>query len=368
MKEPPILLSTDYNEGLPGLPLLGFTLPAALEASEPPEARGLERDEVRLMVSYISTNRVVHTQFRHIGDYLEPGDVLVVNTSGTLNAALVATRLDGTRFELHLSTHLPSNRWVVEMRAYQDKREKTTKPFYDIYQGESFGLPAGGSVTFLAPYVPGQAVGRLWIATLNLPKPVNDYLNQHGFPIRYAYVKEGWPLSYYQTVFATEMGSAEMPSAGRAFTPELLTHLVAKGVQIAPILLHTGVASTEHNEPVYEEYYRVAESTARLVNAAHQAHQRVIAVGTTVVRALETVTDCSGVIHAGEGWTDILITPQRGIRAVNGMLTGLHEPLSTHLAMLETLAGRAHLEMTYGEALKEGYLWHEFGDLHLILP
>ena len=368
MSKIPILLSTDYNEGLPGLPLLNFTLSSTLEAGEPPEARGLERDEVRLMVSYISTNQVVHTRFRQIGDFLEPGDVLVINTSGTLNAALPATRSDGTHLELHLSTHLPTNRWVVEMRAYQDNREKTTRPFYHIHPGESFELPAGASVTFHTPYAPGQAVSRLWVATLNLPDPVHDYLDQHGFPIRYSYVKEGWPLSYYQTVFATEMGSAEMPSAGRAFTPELLTRLIARGIQIAPLLLHTGVASTEHKEPVYEEYYRVAESTARLVNAAHLAHQRVIAVGTTVVRALETVTDSSGVTHPGEGWTDILITPQRGIRAVNGMLTGLHEPLSTHLAMLETLTGRAHLEITYREALKERYLWHEFGDLHLILP
>jgi S-adenosylmethionine:tRNA ribosyltransferase-isomerase len=368
MRKIPILLSTDYNEGLPGLPLLNFTLPSTLEAGEPPEARGLERDEVRLMVSYISTNQVVHTRFRQIGDFLEPGDVLVINTSGTLNAALPATRYDGTQLELHLSTHLPTNRWVVEMRAYQDSRKKTTRPFYDIRPGESFELPAGGSVTFHAPYAPGQVVSRLWVATFNLPNPVNDYLDQYGFPIRYSYVKEGWPLSYYQTVFATEKGSAEMPSAGRAFTPELLTQLVAKGIQIAPLLLHTGVASIEKNEPVYEEYYRVAESTARLVNVAHEAHQRVIAVGTTVVRALETVTDSHGVAHAGEGWTDILITPQRGIRAVNGMLTGLHEPLSTHLAMLETLTGLAHLEIAYREALKEGYLWHEFGDLHLILP
>jgi S-adenosylmethionine:tRNA ribosyltransferase-isomerase len=368
MSKTPILLSTDYNEGLPGIPLLNFTLPSTLEAGEPPEVRGLERDEVRLMVSYIATNRVVHTQFRQIGDFLESGDVLVINTSGTLNAALPATRSDGTLLELHLSTRLPTNRWVVEMRAYQNNREKTTKPFYNIYPGESFELPAGASVTFHSPYAPGHATRRLWLATLNLPETVHDYLNQHGFPIRYSYVKEDWPLSYYQTVFATEMGSAEMPSAGRAFTPELLTRLIAKGIQITPLLLHTGVASTEHDEPVYEEYYRVTESTARLVNAAHQAHKRVIAVGTTVVRALETVTDASGVTCPGEGWTDILITPQRGIRAVNGMLTGLHEPLSTHLAMLETLTGRAHLEITYREALKENYLWHEFGDLHLILP
>ncbi len=362
MSNIPNLLTTDYNEGLPGLPLLNFTLSSTLEAGEPPEARGLERDEVRLMVSYISTNQVVHTRFRQIGDFLEPGDVLVINTSGTLNAALPATRSDGTQLELHLSTHLPTNRWVVEMRAYQDNREKTTKPFYTIHPGESFELPAGASVTFHTPYAPGHVASRLWVATLNLPYPVHDYLDQHGFPIRYSYVKEGWPLSYYQTVFATEMGSAEMPSAGRAFTPELLTRLIARGIQITPLLLHTGVASIEHKEPVYEEYYRVGESTARIVNAARLAHQRVIAVGTTVVRALETVTDSNGVTHPGEG------SPQRGIRAVNGMLTGLHEPLSTHLAMLETLTGRTHLEITYREALKERYLWHEFGDLHLILP
>ncbi len=348
--------------------LFGFTLPSELEASEPPEARGLSRDEVRLMVSYIATNQVTHTRFRQIGDYLKPGDVLVINTSGTLNAALPATRSDGTQFELHLSTRLPANLWVVEMRAYQDIQEKTTGPFYDIQPGESFELPAGASVTFHTPYTPGNAFRRLWVASLDLPGPLHPYLDRYGFPIRYSYVKKGWPLSYYQTVYATEKGSAEMPSAGRAFTPELLTRLLAKGIQIAPLLLHTGVASTEGKEPVYEEYYRVPEPTARLVNVARLAHQRIIAVGTTVVRALETVTDISGVTHPGEGWTDILITPQRGIRSVNGLLTGLHEPLSTHLAMLETLAGRAHLEITYKEALKEGYLWHEFGDLHLILP
>ena len=364
----PILLSTEYNKGLPGLPLLNFTLSSELEAQEPPEARGLARDEVRLMVSHISTDHVVHTRFRQIGDFLKPGDVLVINTSGTLNAALPVTRSDGTQFELHLSTHLPANLWVVEMRVYQDNREKTTRPFYDIEPGESFELPAGASVTLHTPYAPNHALRRLWLASLDLPSPLHPYLEQFGFPIRYSYVKKEWPLSYYQTVYATEMGSTEMPSAGRAFTPELLTQLIAKGIQIAPLLLHTGVASTEHKESVYEEYYRVPEPTARLINAAHLAHQRVIAVGTTVVRALETVTDISGVTYSGEGWTDILITPQRGIRAVNGLLTGLHEPLSTHLAMLETLTGREHLEITYREALKEGYLWHEFGDLHLILP
>jgi S-adenosylmethionine:tRNA ribosyltransferase-isomerase len=368
MSKAPILLSTEYNGGLPGLPLINFTLSPELEAKEPPEARGLARDEVRLMVSYISTDQIVHTRFRQIGDFLSPGDVLVINTSGTLNAALPAIRSDGKQFELHLSTHLPSNLWVVEMRSYQDNQEKTTAPFYDIQLGESFELPAGATITFHTPYAPGAAFRRLWVASLDVPGPLHAYLDHFGFPIRYSYVKEGWPISYYQTVYAAEMGSAEMPSAGRAFTPNLLTRLIAKGIQIAPLILHTGVASTEHNEPVYEEYYRVPEPTARLINSAHSADQRVIAVGTTVVRALETVTDTEGITHPGEGWTDILITPKRGIRSVNGLLTGLHEPLSTHLAMLETLSGRKHLEITYREALKEGYLWHEFGDLHLLLP
>jgi len=361
------LFSWQANRHLPQTPLLDFVLPPELEAAEPPEARGLARDEVRLMVSYVATNEVLHTHFRRIGDFLRAGDVLVLNTSGTLNAALPALREDGTRLELHLSTHLPDDRWVVEMRAYQDAQRRITSPFYEIRPGESCTLPAGASVTLHAPYRPDQASLRLWLATLSLPGPLHPYLAEHGFPIRYRYITQEWPLSSYQNVYATEPGSAEMPSAGRAFTAELLTSLVARGVQVAPLLLHTGVASLEEHEPPYEEYYRVPEPTARLVNAAHAAGQRVIAVGTTVVRALETVTDPSGVTHPGEGWTDTIITPQRGVRAINGLLTGFHEPRSTHLAMLEALAGRDHLQVTYREALRARYLWHEFGDVHLIM-
>jgi S-adenosylmethionine:tRNA ribosyltransferase-isomerase len=207
---------------------------------------------------------------------------------------------------------------------------------------------------------------------------LGEYLDRHGSPIRYRYVRESWPSSYYQSVYATEVGSAEMPSAGRAFTPELITRLVAKGVQILPLVLHTGVASLEDDEPPYEEFYRVPPETAAAINTARKAGRRVVAVGTTVVRALETVTDRDGITHPGEGWTDLYITPERGIRSVNAMLTGLHEPRSSHLSMLEALVthtptcplattGRKHLESAYSEALEMGYLWHEFGDLHLIL-
>ena len=349
---------------------LDFDLPPELEAGEPPEARGLARDEVRLLVSYRARNRVVHARFGELERFLEPGDLLVINTSGTLNAALHAVRADGEALELHLSTRLPADLWIVELRRPD---EAGTRPFGGAVAGETLHLPEGGLVTLHTPYrperrsAPGAPV-RLWVATLALPRPLDDYLARHGFPIRYGYVRQEWPLSYYQTVYATEPGSAEMPSAGRAFTAELLARLVARGVQFAPLLLHTGVASLEEHEPPYEEFYRVPLETARLVNAARAGGRRVVAVGTTVVRALETVTDATGTAHPGEGWTTLVITPRRSLRAVDALLTGLHEPRATHLAMLEALAGRAHLRTVYAAALRAGYLWHEFGDLHLLLP
>lgn len=351
-----------------------FVLPADLEASEPPEERGLARDEVRLMVSYQTDDRIAHAQFRDLANFLVPGDLVVINTSGTLNAALNVTREDGTPLELHLSTHLPADLWIVELR---QPTATGTRPFCGGKSGETLRLPAGATITLLNPYHAAQhnsAVStpcvRLWVAALALPETqqLQHYLEQYGFPIHYGYVKQQWPSSYYQTVYVTEMGSAEMPSAGRAFTPELITRLAAKGVQIAPLLLHTGVSSLEAHEPPYEEHYRVPLETARMVNLAHASARRVIAVGTTVVRALETVTDSDGTTHPGEGWTDVVITPQRGVRAVNALLTGLHEPYASHLAMLEAIAGRSHLQHAYAEALRERYLWHEFGDLHLILP
>lgn len=372
------MLSTTLTSPTLTIPTLDFNLPPTLEAGEPPEARGLARDQVRLMVSHYQNDHVRHTRFNRIADYLEPGDVVVINTSGTMNAALPARRADDTELELHLSTRLPADLWVVELRRPDGM---TTRPFFEGQSGEQLALPGGGLVTLLTPHNPARRLSsswqsvfltnhqvRLWIAVLQLPMPLGDYLEQTGFPIRYGYVQEQWPIAYYQTVFANEPGSAEMPSAGRAFTPELITQLVAKGVQVLPLVLHTGVASPEEHERPYEEYYRVPPETATAVNAARQAGRRVIAVGTTVVRALETVTDQRGVTHAGQGWTDVVITPQRGIRAVNGLLTGLHEPRATHLAMLEALCGRAHLHITYQQALDHGYLWHEFGDLHLIVP
>lgn len=351
--------------------LLDFVLPPELEASAPPEARGQTRDSVRLIVSRGTPPHITHHRFAALVDTLESGDLLVINTSGTFNAALAGVRADSTALEVHLSTHLPGDIWTLELR---QPGPHGTLPFRDSSAGETIQLPAGAMATLLAPYateraaLPAEGGVRLWLATLALPCPLEAYLTRHGFPIRYGYVPRRWPSAYYQTVYATEMGSAEMPSAGRAFTFELLTRLIARGVQIAPLLLHTGVASLEDHEPPYEEYYRVPLATARAVNATHAAGRRVVAVGTTVVRALETVTDEESTTHPGEGWTHLVITPERGVRAVQGLLTGLHEPKASHLAMLEAIAGRAHVGMAYAEALRERYLWHEFGDLHLLLP
>jgi S-adenosylmethionine:tRNA ribosyltransferase-isomerase len=364
-------MTVDDRIGQSRLRDLSFEVPAHLEAGQPPEARGLARDQVRLMVSYVAEDRVVHTTFRELPSVLTAGDLLVLNTSGTLNAAVAATAPDNMRLELHLSTRLPGGLWVVELRK---PGGSGTEPLFDVPPGLLLTLPAGGSATILAPHgcgcgrpAPGPG-SRLWVASINTPGPLMAYLAENGEPIRYGYVKQAWPGSYYQSVYVTEMGSAEMPSAGRAFTPELITALIAGGIQVAPLLLHTGVASLESHEPPYEEYCRVPLATARLANAARSAGNRVIAVGTTVVRALETVTDPEGTVHPGDGWTCTVIRPETGVRSVDALLTGLHEPRSSHLMMLEALAGRGHLSVTYAEALREGYLWHEFGDLHLILP
>ena len=215
------------------------------------------------------------------------------------------------------------------------------------------------------PYAGGP---RLWLARVDGPGPLGAALAAHGHPIRYGYVRNDWPLSDYQTVWATEPGSMEMPSAGRPFTPELITRLVAAGVLVAPLTLHTGVSSPERHEAPYPERYEVPEATARVVNAVRGWGGRVVAVGTTVVRALETAVDADGSVNAGAGWTGLVVTPERGVRAVDGLITGWHEPQASHLQLLEAVAGRDLLTRCYDEALAGGYLWHEFGDSHLILP
>ncbi len=339
---------------------LPFQLPDGLEAHEPPEALGLGRDSVRLLVTDRAREAVEHARFHDLPQFVAPGDLLVVNTSATLAAALPATRADGLELELRLSTPArgaeSEGEWVVELR-------RGEAPFEGVAVDDRFELPGGATAHILAPF----AGPRLWLARLDLPRPLEAYLAEHGQPIRYGYVPRRWPMSAYQNVYAGEPGSAEMASAGRPFTAELITRLVAGGVLVAPVTLHAGVSSPERHERPYPERYRVPEQTARLVNAVRAWGGRVIAVGTTVVRALETVADPDGTVTAGKGWTELVVTPARGLWAIDGLLSGFHESQSSHLDLLRAAAGEELLRRSYDAALAHGYQWHEFGDSHLVL-
>ena len=340
---------------------LDFVLPAELEASTPAEARGISRDAVRMMVARRSSDELVHATFAELPRFLDPGDLVVINTSGTLPAAVQGCA-GGVDVAVHLSTQLDDGLWVVEVRRLAGpSTERWTGPA----PARKIALPAGGTVRLVERYLDSD---RLWVAALELPQPLLAYLTVHGQPIRYGYVERPWPLATYQNVYATEPGSAEMPSAGRPFTADVLMRLVAKGVGVTPVVLHTGVASLEADETPYPERFRVPAATAERVNAARRDGGRVIAVGTTVVRALESAARTDGRVEARDGWTDLVITPSRGVAVVNGLLTGWHEPEASHLLMLEAIAGRDLLERSYAASLTEGYLWHEFGDVHLILP
>ena len=339
-----------------------FELPPELEAAEPPEVRLGRRDAVRMLVS-IGQQAPRHTTARDLATWLRPGDLVVVNTSATVPAALDATTDDGQAVVVHVSTELPTGLHLVEVR--HPGHDGTTWPDPQDFTGSSLALAGGGRIRLLGR-MPGSV--RLWVATLDLAVPLLEHLNRYGRPIRYRYVPESWPIDAYTNSFSLEPGSAEMPSAGRALTAEVVTDLVAHGIVVAPIVLHTGVASLEAHETPYPERYHVPAVTARLVNVTHAAGGIVVAVGTTVVRALETVVDDSGTMHPGSGWTELVITPERGVRVVDGLLTGWHEPEASHLRLLEAVAGREALRTAYAEALGAGYHWHEFGDVHLILP
>src|SRR5262249_5545751 len=298
---------------------------------------------------------LVHARFDELPGFLNAGDVLVVNVSGTLAAALDA-RFGDERLELWFSTPLADGTWLVELRT-EARQPRVPPP-----AGGRIALPGGADAEVL------EHEGRFAVVRLDLGATPDAYLRRHGRPVRYGYVPEPWPTAAYQTVFAREPGSVEMPSAGRPFTTELVTELVTRGVLFAPVVLHTGLSSPERGEGPYPERYRVPAASARLVNAVRWWGGRVIAVGTTAVRALETAADDDGTVCEGQGWTELVISPERGVSAVDGLLTGWHESESSHLELLEAVAGPELLEQSYRAASEHGYRWHEFGDLHLILP
>ncbi len=338
------------------LALEEFTLPPALEAHDPPEARGLARDGVRLLVSRTASGEISHHRFRALPRLLLPGDLLVVNTSQTLPAQVRVT----AELAVHFSSPRPDGSWLVELRRLENK---TSLPNGAGIPGQSLTLPGGAVLTLV-----GRETTRLWRAALSVA--VVPYLLRHGVPVRYSYVPRDWPLTAYQTVFAQDPGSAEMPSASRPFSLPVVARLVSRGVLIAPLTLHCGVSSLEGEEDPYPEPYAVPPATADLVNHVRARGGRVIAGGTTVVRALETAAlgSAGGQVTAAAGWTSHVVTPETGVRAVDGLLTGLHEPRSSHLRMLAAFAGPGLLGRCYQAAIDASYLWHEFGDVHLLLP
>ncbi|MEV8537159.1 S-adenosylmethionine:tRNA ribosyltransferase-isomerase [Streptomyces sp. NPDC051211] len=341
-------------------------IPPGLSARVPAEQRGpgLGRDSVRLLVSRGA--EVSLHGFRELPGLLRAGDVLVVNTSATLPAAVDA-RLGAAEAVVHFSTRGDDGRWAVELRE-RDGRG-TTRPRGGGPAGAVVELPGGLRLVLEDPLA--AAAERLWWARPSPEGGVERVMQEYGRPIRYAYTERDQPLSAYQTVFALPgpdgAGSAEMPSAARPFTAQLVAQLVSRGVQFAPLVLHTGVSSAQAHEPPYPERFAVPGTTAALVNAARAGGGRVIGVGTTAVRALESAADDRGVVRAAAGWTDLVVTPERGVRVVDGLLTGLHEPEASHLLMLEAVAGRAAVQRGYAEAVARLCLWHEFGDVHLLL-
>ncbi|ANP54224.1 S-adenosylmethionine:tRNA ribosyltransferase-isomerase [Streptomyces griseochromogenes] len=362
---------------------IALGVPGELSARVPAEQRGpgLDRDAVRLLVS--RGTEVSHHGFAELPRLLRAGDLLVVNTSPTL-AAAVDGRIGHARVVVHFSTRGDDGRWAVELRepdgrgTTRARRESGARSApRKGGDGRRAGIPAGtevrlpgGARLVLEEPLSGRGE-RLWWARASGAE-VLQVLGEHGRPIRYSYTERDQPLSVYQTVFALPSpdgsGSAEMPSAARPFTARLVAELVSRGIQIVPVTLHTGVASAEAHEPPYPERFAVPEASARSINAVKAGEGRVIAVGTTAVRAVESATGPDGVVRAARGWTDLVVTPERGVRTVDGLLTGLHEPEASHLLMLEAVAGRAAVDRAYEEALRGLYLWHEFGDVHLILP
>ncbi len=336
-------------------------------APEPPELRGLSRDGVRLLVA--RSSGIDHLRFRELGDVLVPGDLLVINNSATLPGQLDGERPGRGPVVVHVANRLADGRRVVELRSHPD----AAAPVLDADPGEVITLTSGGTVTLVEPYPepdssPTGIGNRLWRGTLHTPGPLQTHLDRHARPISYGYLSRVQPMASYQTVFALRPGSAEMPSAGRPFTTELVTRLIAGGVQLAPITLHTTVSSTEAGEAPLPEWFSVPDATARMINTARARRRRVIAVGTTATRAVESATEPDGTVRPTMGWTDLVISPSRPVRAVSGLITGWHNPDASHLLLVEAVAGTELTQQAYDAAVGRGYLWHEFGDSSLLLP
>lgn len=322
-----------------------------IEATEPPEYRGIARDGVRMLVTDRQKRSHTHTHFYDLPRLLRAGDLLVVNDSATLPASILARKSNGDAIRLHVSTKVDEHLWMVEPRG-------------PVAAGETLTLPGGAAVTLIAPVEPQRP--RLWYAAFQLNAPLHAYLVEFGTPISYAYLRRSFPLRDYQTLFAREIGSSEMPSAARPFTKSVVAELGNRGVEITMVTLHCGVASFEAPEHPATERFTVSHATADRVNNARRGNRRVIAVGTTVVRALESAATDQGVV-ATHGWTDLIMDETYRPKVVDALLSGFHDANATHLSLLRAFVDSELLDDAYEVAADSGYRYHEFGDVQLIL-
>jgi len=347
-------------------PSTDFVLPDDSVATAPAEHRGLERDDIRLLGA--TAAGITHHRFHELPDLLEPGDLLVVNTSPTLPAALDAVLESGEGRQVHVSTPLDNRDWVIEVRLADN-----SGPERGLSVGDSMQIPGGHAIRLLSAYPePSAGHTRLWRSTAPSTLSHAAYLRRYGRPITYGHQRQRFPLADYQSVYSMDadsdpVGSAEMASAGRPISARVLARAAARGIPVAPIALHAGVSSPESHEPPMPERFAVPAATGRLAEATHAAGGRVVAVGTTVVRALETAARPNGRVPAAQGWTDLVLGPDRRPRVVDGLVSGLHEPEASHLLLLEAVAGPELVAEAYSAALAEHYLWHEFGDSMLFL-
>src|SRR5438876_522315 len=337
---------------------LVFEQPRELFASTPIETERGTRDAVRLLVTTPAGNR--HATFAELPRFLSAGDLLVANGSATLAASLQAHGPAGT-YTLDLSTRYADRLWLAEPR--WDSAHPGPMP---IQPGEEARLD-GATVRYVAPY-PG--IPRLWF--IRSDRPLEPILERAGVPIHYGYVQKIWPLDAYQSLFSRVPGSAEMPSAARPITSRIQAALEAAGVRFTSVVLHSGVSSLEietdsvEQQAVYPEPFQVSRSAAEMVNRTREEGHRVVAIGTTVVRALESAWTPDG-LRPRQGFTRLFVHPGNPVRSVDGLLTGFHDPVTSHLAMLAALIGLPRVMEAYRAAIGNGYRWHEFGDSHLIL-
>ncbi|MDD3921482.1 MAG: tRNA preQ1(34) S-adenosylmethionine ribosyltransferase-isomerase QueA [Eubacteriales bacterium] len=335
-----------------------YDLPEELIAQTPAAVR----DRSRLLVYNRSNCSIQDGVFTDVLSYLSPQDVLVRNTTRVIPARLFgANEETGGMMEFLLLKRIEGDTW--ECLVKPGKRAKVGRVFTvnDELRAKVVGEAGDGGklVTFLYN---------------GIFEEVLDRAGQMPLP---PYIKTRLPEAErerYQTVYSKERGSAAAPTAGLHFTPELLAAIQEKGVAIADVLLHVGLGtfrpvSAENVEEhhMHAEYYQVSEETANLINQRRKDGGRIVCVGTTSCRTLESVTDDNGVVHSGSGWTSIFITPGYRFKAVDALITNFHLPESTLLMLISALATREEILRVYAHAVQERYRFFSFGDAMLIL-